>query len=74
METMASHGLLNDGSSWQQSGKDIVWDGEIYSWSKHLELLKFIDLPRWTDEGFELALLCKAEKDAEAISLLRSCG
>jgi len=61
-------------ANWQQSGKDINWNGETYSWSKHVEFLKFIDLPCRTDQEFELALLCKNQKDAEAIPLLRSYG
>ncbi|MDQ3929823.1 MAG: hypothetical protein M3328_11860, partial [Chloroflexota bacterium] len=43
-------------ASWQQSGKDIEWNGEAYTWSKHLEFLKFIDLPRRTQQPLELAL------------------
>ena len=61
-------------ANWQQSGKDIEWNGETYLWSKHIEFLKFIDLPRKTDREFELALLCKDAKDAEAIPLLTSHG
>ena len=58
-------------ASWQQSGKDIEWNGEAYTWSKHLEFLKFIDLPRRTQQPLELAL---ARADAEAIQLLTSRG
>ncbi len=32
--------------NWRQKGNDIAWNGEIYSWSKHHEFLKFLDLPR----------------------------
>lgn len=45
-------------SSWKQSGKDAEWNGETYIWSKHLEFLKFIDLPRRTCQPLELALAC----------------
>ncbi|MFB3817966.1 MAG: glycosyltransferase [Candidatus Methylomirabilales bacterium] len=58
-------------SSWQQSGKDIEWNGETYLWSKHLEFLKFIDLPRHTAQPLELALACE---DEQVIGLLRSRG
>ena len=58
-------------SSWQQSGKDIEWKGEMYFWSKHLEFLKFIDLPRHVKVPLELALACE---DPEVIRLLTSCG
>jgi hypothetical protein len=58
-------------ASWQQSGRDVEWKGETYTWSKHHEFLKFIDLPRWSAKSFELALACG---DAEAIRLLTSHG
>jgi len=61
-------------SNWRQSGKDIEWNGETYSWSKDVEFLKFIDLPRRTAQEIELALFCKEAKDAEAVPLLESHG
>jgi hypothetical protein len=57
--------------SWQQSGKDVEWNGETYVWSKHHEFLKFIDLPRRTEQKLELALACG---DADALGRLKSCG
>lgn len=58
-------------SSWQQSGKDIEWKGETYLWSKHIEFLKFIDLPRRTEQPLEIAL---ASQDTGVIQLLTSHG
>ncbi len=58
-------------ASWQQSGKDVEWEVETYYWSKHLEFLKFLDLPRQTRQPFELAL---ASGDAKALALLRANG
>jgi hypothetical protein len=43
-------------ASWNQSGRELWFEGELYHWSKHLEFLKFVDLPRRTDQPFELAL------------------
>lgn len=60
-------------ATWRQSGSDIEWNGEVYTWSKHLEFLKFIDLPRRTGQALELALALKDE-DADVIQLLRSHG
>jgi len=57
--------------SWHQSGKDIEWNGETYTWSKDLEFLKFVELPRRTRQPLELALACG---DAEAIRLLTTHG
>ena len=34
----------------------MVYGGERYTWSKHHEFLKFLDLPSRVDQGFELAL------------------
>lgn len=53
--------------SWKQSGKDIEWDGETYTWSKHFEFLKFIDLPGRSGQSFELALACGESEDIELL-------
>jgi hypothetical protein len=58
-------------SSWTQSGKDVEWNGERYLWSKHLEFLKFVDLPRRANRPFEIAL---ASRDAAVIALLTGHG
>lgn len=58
-------------ANWQQESKDVEWNGETYAWSKHLEFLKFIDLPRRTPRAIELALACG---DPEAIRLLSTYG
>jgi hypothetical protein len=42
--------------NWKQTGHDIEFRGEVYYWSKHREFLKFIDLPRRTDQPIELAM------------------
>ena len=61
-------------AKWRQPGKDVEWNGETYSWSKHIEFLKFIDLPRRSNQEFELALAWEDEKDEEAIPHLTSHG
>jgi hypothetical protein len=43
-------------ANWRQSGKDVEWNGQTYTWSKHHEFLKLIDLPRQTAQPLELAL------------------
>jgi hypothetical protein len=57
--------------NWQQSGKDVQWNGEIYNWSKHHQFLKFVDLPRRAAQPLELAL---SNVSDEYIGLLRSYG
>lgn len=37
-------------------GKDITFRGERYSWSKHVTFTRFLDLPRRTNQRFELAV------------------
>jgi len=42
-------------ATWKNKGRDIVYRGETYHWSKDLEFKKFLDLPRRTRARFELA-------------------
>ena len=58
-------------ANWQQSGSDVEWEGEVYTWSKHTEFLKLISLPGRVREALELALACD---DPDAKRLLRSNG
>ena len=55
-------------ASWKQSGKDIEWNGEIYTWSKHYEFLKFLDLPARVNCSCEVAIACG---EPDAIEVLR---
>jgi len=43
-------------ANWKHTGKDVIWQGETYYWSKHHEFLRFIDLPRHSSIPLELAL------------------
>jgi hypothetical protein len=63
-------------ASWRQSGKDIDWSGERYTWSKHHEFLKIIDLPRKTSQPLELALALNSDNldDAKTIEFLTTHG
>ncbi|HXC45396.1 MAG TPA: hypothetical protein VNU24_02225, partial [Solirubrobacteraceae bacterium] len=42
--------------NWRQSWRDVTYRGERYSWSKHHEFLKLLDLPALCNGSFELAL------------------
>ncbi len=57
--------------NWKQTGCDIVWKGEKYTWSKHAQFLKVLDLPQRIDQPIELALASIAKRD---IRLLQSNG
>jgi hypothetical protein len=41
--------------NWKQDGRDIMFGGEKYLWSKHHEFLKFIELPHLVNAELELA-------------------
>ena len=41
--------------NWKQEGRDLHFNGEIYSWSKHHEFLKFIDLPQRVKQPIQFA-------------------
>jgi hypothetical protein len=50
--------------NWKQRDRPVVLRGETYHWSKHLEFLKVIDLPRRCEgQPFELALSSLPEED-----------
>ncbi len=61
------HGYAPSGSyttigNWRQPWRDIRFGGETYTWSKHHEFLKFLDLPSHRGSRFELALAgCEAD-------------
>jgi GT2 family glycosyltransferase len=42
--------------NWRQDWRDVTYQGERYTWSKHHEFLKYLDLPERTGRRFELAL------------------
>lgn len=82
-----ANGCFTTIANWRQSGKDIEWRGETYTWSKHHQFLKFIDLPRRTAQSLELALAVYGRadddkknwapvdpEDAEAMRLLAAHG
>jgi hypothetical protein len=58
-------------ATWKNVGKDIVYNGQRYHWSKHENFLKVIDLPRRTGSTFELAM---DTGDADTRALLHERG
>ena len=57
--------------NWRQTGQDLAWLGETYTWSKHLEFLKFLALPQQTPACLELAL---AGSTVDEVRLLEAHG
>lgn len=50
-------------TSWDQSEKDVVWEGRVHSWSKNSQFRRFIDLPSLAPARFELAVARMGEPD-----------
>ncbi len=42
--------------NWRQAWREVVFQGETYTWSKHHEFLKCLDLPSRVSQEFELSL------------------
>ena len=53
--------------NWRQPWRSVKLDGEQYFWSKHLEFLKFLDLPRRSGRRFELALASLEDTDRHVL-------
>jgi GT2 family glycosyltransferase len=53
--------------NWRQPWRDIELDGVRYSWSKHDEFMKVLDLPSRTAQPFELALSSYEPADKEML-------
>jgi GT2 family glycosyltransferase len=49
--------------NWRQAWRDVTFEGKTYTWSKHQEFLKYLDLPRRSGESFELALSSAEPQD-----------
>jgi hypothetical protein len=58
-------------ANWRQTAKDVEWQGQVLTWSKHVEFMRLIDLPQRVTRPLELAL---AADDVEAVAQLRSAG
>jgi hypothetical protein len=44
-------------ATWENKGKTIEFGGETFVWSKHVNFLRFLDLPRRSGQAFEMAML-----------------
>src|SRR5579863_1269772 len=56
-------------ATWENKGKNIEFGGQSYVWSKHVNFLKFLDLPkRRPQTGFRLAMQPPAERDRRTLS------
>jgi len=53
--------------NYRQEGWDVVYNGEVYPWSKHVEWERFLDLPRATGRVFQPALSSLSGSDRERL-------
>jgi GT2 family glycosyltransferase len=53
--------------NWRQEWRDVTFGGERYTWSKHHEFLKHLDLPGRSGAAFELALSSCEPGDRELL-------
>jgi hypothetical protein len=44
-------------ATWENKGKDIEFDGQNYVWSKHVNFMRFLDLPQRAHQCFTMAML-----------------
>lgn len=44
-------------ATWENKGKDIEFGGQSYVWSKHVNFVRFLDMPRRTGQCFTMAML-----------------
>jgi hypothetical protein len=49
-------------ATWENTGKDIVIGGQTYRWSKHVNFLEFLDLPRLALQPCRLAMWSPTEE------------
>ncbi len=61
-------GLYTTVGNWRQDWREVSFEGERYTWSKHHEFLKYLDLPQRTGLGFELALSSCTPEDREMLA------
>jgi hypothetical protein len=56
-------------ANWRQTSKDIVWGGRNLTWSKDVQFMRLLDLPKRVEPPIELALSLGDEQVAERLRL-----
>ena len=51
--------------NYRTTGYDVDWNGQTYTWSKHHQWERFLDLPSRVAQKFELSLSLQDERDRE---------
>jgi GT2 family glycosyltransferase len=60
--------LFTTVGNWRQEWRDVTFAGERYTWSKHHEFLRHLDLPQRSGAAFELALSSCEQADRELLT------
>jgi hypothetical protein len=58
-------GLFTTVGTWENKGRDIRIRGETYSWSKHLNFMKMLEVPNGSSQHIELATDLHSGEDYE---------
>jgi len=64
-------GVFTTIGTWENRGSDIEIAGEPYSWSKHVNFIKMVDVPHQSDQTIELATDLRSGPEYER---MRSAG
>jgi hypothetical protein len=56
-ETPGAPDCFSTIATWENKGKDIEFDGQRYVWSKHVNFLRFLDVPKRSNQCFTMAML-----------------
>ncbi len=56
-ETPGSPDCFSTIATWENKGKNIEFGGEHYVWSKHVNFLRFLDVPKQSNQCFTMAML-----------------
>jgi hypothetical protein len=59
--------VLTTVANWKTTGKDVVWQGDTYYWSKHYEFQRYIALPSRATLPLELAIGAITEAELERL-------
>jgi hypothetical protein len=55
-------------ATWENKGKNITYEGADYYWSKHLNFLRFLDVPQRVGGDFTMAVLTPTDQVAAEIA------
>jgi hypothetical protein len=69
--TVADPPYFSTIATWENKGKDVEYGGETYRWSKHLNFLDYLPVPKRCGVEFEVAIQPPGEREA---ALLRDNG